>query len=231
MLTDRLSRFLKTDDEKTKEANDILSFLKDSPALTERAREREEKRLGRIREFLAQRDNISNERAETMRGLQVALSEAKSNEARAVEALGHAIRERLNAEQAQFGASFDYSHKLSQVEAELKKLAPAEIDEFIREMLKADDQARLQLDTEVRPGLASRLTGTVHTTIVNSNLDAVAIKRDYIKAAIHEAEGMKLQSMTQDEVVSRLTELKAKIPDSHRFEMVSRPLPDVSGLR
>jgi hypothetical protein len=129
-------------------AEQVLRLLKDSPALEEARRARDEKRLATIRERIVERDRIKREQAETMPRLQRAVEGAAQKERRLHDELQAAIRERVNAEHARVGASGDFSLRLSQVEAEIKKAAPREIDEFIYEMLKADEKARLELDVE-----------------------------------------------------------------------------------
>ena len=225
-------RFFRTDDEKIKEAEQILALLKDSPELQERHRQRDEKRLAGIRQLLADRDNTKREEAESMPRFRKAVEEAHEKEKRAHEALQAATRERINAEYSRSGASGDFSLKLSKIEAEIRKAAPREIDDFIYEMLTADEKARLQLKVENMPGPKAWITGESKVRVINSNREAVEKKRAYIKAAKDEAEAMKLQAIPRDQVVARLAELKAGLPDNtHRFETVEVPLPNVDELR
>jgi hypothetical protein len=98
-------------------------------------------------------------------------------------------------------------------------------------MIKADEKARAELRVDQRPGAKAWITGEVKKQIVNSNHDAVDKKRAYIKAAIAEAEAMKLNAIPLDDILARLEELKAGMPDALRFEQVDVPLPDVATLR
>jgi hypothetical protein len=77
--------------------------------------------------------------------LEAAVAEAREKERLAHQAVQAAAQEAINAEQARLGGSFDFSFRLSQLEAEIKKNSPQEIDEFIYEMRKADEKARLEL--------------------------------------------------------------------------------------
>jgi hypothetical protein len=181
--------------------------------------------------LLAQREDIDRERAETMPRLQSARDEEQRKEQKAHEDLQATTRERVNADQARLSASLDFSFKLSTVEAEIKKASPREIAEFIYEMLKADEVARLEYNIEQRPGRKSRIIGQVTSTVFNSNKKAVDAKRAYLKTAIAEAENMKLQAIPHNQIVARLQELKTGIPESFRFETVDLPLPDTSELR
>jgi hypothetical protein len=58
MLTERFDRFLKTDEAKLKEADEIMALLKNSPEVEQRRRDHDEKRLARIRELLAQCEQV-----------------------------------------------------------------------------------------------------------------------------------------------------------------------------
>jgi hypothetical protein len=73
MLADGLNRFFRSDDDKVKVAEQVLRLLKDSPALEEARRARDEKRLATIRERIVERDRIKREQAETMPRLQRAV--------------------------------------------------------------------------------------------------------------------------------------------------------------
>jgi hypothetical protein len=163
--------------------------------------------------------------------LQAAVDEAQQKEKAAHDELRAASQERVNAEHARLGASCELSLKLSNVEAEIKKAAPREIDDFVWEMLKVDEKARLELDVEQRPGPKARITGHVKNRILYSNRAAVEKKRAYIKAATAEAEAMKLQAIPHDQIIARLEELKAGIPDGYRFETITAPLSDVNELQ
>jgi hypothetical protein len=231
MLTERFDRFFKADEDKIKEAEQIIGLLKDSPELKERIRQRDEKRLANIRRLIAQRDGISQLRAATMPGLEAARDEALEKEKRAHGALQVATQERVNAEGARLSASLDFSFRVSTVEGEIKKAAPREIDEFVLEMIKADEAARLEYNIEQRPGPKSRIIGHVTSALFNSNKQAVDAKREYLKSAIAKAESMKLQAIPHDQIIARLKELKAGIPKSYRFETIEIPLPDVRELQ
>jgi hypothetical protein len=231
MLTERFDRFFKSDDEKIAEAESILSLMKDSPELQERARQRDEKRLTRIRQLLAERDEINRVHAETMPVLIATRDQAQAKEKRAAEALQAATRERVNAEHARAAASGDFSLKISQIESEIRKRAPREIDEFIYEMVKADEKARLEHRTEIKPGPVARIIGRITKNIVESNGQAIGARRQAIKAAITEAEAMKLQALALEDIAARLAELKAGIPQGMFFEQVDAPFPDTAVLR
>jgi hypothetical protein len=58
MLTERFDRFLKTDEAKLKEADEIMALLKNSPEVEQRRRDHDEKRLARIRELLPQCEQV-----------------------------------------------------------------------------------------------------------------------------------------------------------------------------
>jgi hypothetical protein len=87
MLTERFDRFFKTDESKVKEAEKIVALLKDSPELEERRQERDKKRLARIRELLAEREQIERAYAEAIPELTANVTEAQERENRAQEAL------------------------------------------------------------------------------------------------------------------------------------------------
>lgn len=231
MLTERFERFFKTDDEKVREAEKIIGLLKDSPELQQRNRERDEMRVAGIRQHLADREELLQEQSQTMPRLRAAVAEAQDREKCAQEALQAASRERINAEYARLGASSDFSVRLANVESEIRKAAPPEIDDFIREMVGEDEKARHALDVQHKPGPKSWITGTHSISITHSNRAAVEKARAYIKAAIAEVEAMKLQAIAHDQAISRLGELRAGIPDTGRFESLEIPLPDVSELR
>lgn len=231
MLTERFDRFFRSDDAKEKEADEILSLLKNSPELKERQRQRDDKRVASVRELLAKREEIQREKESTMPALIAARAAAEEREKQAHEALQAATQERVNAEHARFSASLDFSAKLSKIEGELTKLAPREIDEFIWQMQKAEIEARSQVKVEHRPGPRSRFTGVVTSLIVESNRKDVDQKLAYIRAAIEEARAMKFQALPHEQIVSRLAELEAGIPKETRGEVETLPFPDVRELR
>jgi hypothetical protein len=173
MITERCNYFFRTDKEKAKEADKIMSLLKDSPALNEARRDRDKKRLSRVRALLAERDRIQRDHGATLQRLESAVIESQEKEKRAHEALQAATRNRVNAEAAKSNASLDLSFNRSKLEGEVRSLAPAEIGDFILEMLAVDEKARLELKVEQRSGPKGWLTGEVKHTIVNSNSEAV----------------------------------------------------------
>ncbi len=232
MLTERLNRFFKSDEEKAAEAADeIVSLLKDSPQLELLRRERDDRRLTRLRELLAQRDQINQDWAAAVPALEAAILEAQEKERLAHEALQAATRERAAAQHSRLCASLDYSFNVSKIDGEIKKTAPQEIDDFLYEMLTADEKARNEFKLGYRPGAKARITGEVKVTIIDSNSQAVEKKRAYIKAAIAEAEGMKFNVIPADQITARLEKLKKGLPDFNRFETVEMPLADVKELR
>ena len=204
MLTDRFDRFFRSDEQKDEEANKIVSLLKDSPHLAELRRARDEKRLTRIRELLAQRERLNQDHAAVLRSLEAAVVQAQEKEKRAHEALEAATRERVTAEHARLCQSLDFDFNPGKLRDELEKLAPAEINDFVYEMGKADEEARRAAKFEQRPGPKTRATNEVKNVIFNSNRDAVDKKRASIKAAITEAESMKLQAIPYDQIMSAL---------------------------
>lgn len=229
-MLERFDKFFKSDNDKLAEADRVLSLLSDSPAFRERQRELEEKRLETLRGLLAKREQTERQQAELLPGLNDAVAEAERKEKAAVEALQAARRQRIAAEQASRAAA-EFTLKLSQIDGEIRKAAPREIDEFIREMLEADEKARLEVRTELRPGRKSFITGQATTRIVDSNLAAVNRKREYLRKAIAEAEAMKSQAVPLEEIAARLEKLKAGIPAAHVFELVNVPLPNTQELR
>jgi hypothetical protein len=232
MLSERFDKFFRTAEQKDAEADEIVSLLKDSSHLAELRRARDEKRLNRIRELLAQREQFNREHGAKLPGLEAAVIEAQEKEKAAHAAVETASRERVNAEHARLCQSLDFDFNARKLRDELEKLAPAEINDFIYEMVKADEEARREAKFEQQLGPKARITGEVKNVIFKSNRDAVDKKRASIKAAITEAESMKLQAISYDQIIARLAELKAAVAGKcDWFEEADLPLPDVRELQ
>jgi hypothetical protein len=231
MLTDGFNRFFKSDEEKIAEAEEIISFLKDSPALEALRRERDDKRIAKQRELLSRLETLQREKATTMPQLEAAVVEAKEAEKLANDALLAAARKVSDAEHARLSKSLDLSFAIGVVEAEINRSAPTEIDAFISELTTADEKARGELKIEQRLGPKGRITGEHTEMIFESNKDSVTAARDYIRNGIAEAQSLKLQTHPLDEIVRRLTAIKDGIPKFDRFQTTKVPLPDIRELR
>ena len=231
MLTDRFNRFVKTDEENKTETERIISLLKDSPELEERARKRDLARLERLQELLARRAAVERDRDETMPRLRAAVEAAQDREKRAHEALQVATRARVTAEDTRLSASLDANAKLSNLEAAIRRLAPREIDDFIWEMRKALDEARRETRVEIRPGPKARFTGVISHEIISSNCKAVDQKCAYIQNAIADAEAMKRQPIAHEDITRRLDQLRIAIPKVTGSTETERFFPDVAELR
>jgi hypothetical protein len=226
MVLERFNRLFKTDSDKDADVVRAIELLR--PELSRRMLEEDEKRVTRCLELLAQREAIEREKAETMATLRAALVEAQEEEQRLADTLQSARRKCVAAEYARLAARSDFISKLSPIDEELRNYVPEEIEQFIGEMHKADNETRLKLDTTTRSGRPNR-TGHIVDSIFYSNRAAIEERRRYIKAAITEAHEIRFEPLSR--IVKRLSELRAGMPDFLHFETVRVPNLDVSELR
>jgi hypothetical protein len=207
---------------------EITSLLE--PELKDRRRQREDQRLTRCRELLAERERIEAERDESAARLCQVVAEAEREEQQAQAAVSAAKRKRATASIESVSVAAGFRFKLANIAHELESLAPPEIAEFIGEMLTLEEKARLALRFEERRTEPHWVTGK-RELICNSNGEANLERIEAIRSAIAQAKTMKLSATPGDEIIKRLEALKTGLPDGDRFEETRTTLPDVRSLQ
>ena len=200
------------------------------PELRDRRQQREDQRLNRCRELLAEREQIEAARDEASAKLSQAVTEAGREEKEAQAALAAAKRKRATASAESLSVTGKFRFKLANVTRELGTLAPSEIAEFIGEMIDADQQTRLALRFDERRSEPHFISGK-REQIISSNREAIMERIEAIRMAISEAKKMKISAIPREEIVKRLEELKIGLPDGRRIEETRTTLPDVRDLQ
>jgi hypothetical protein len=200
------------------------------PELRDRRQQREDQRLNRCRELLAEREQIEAARDEASTKLSQAVTEAEREEKEAQTALAAAKRKRATASAESLSVAGGFRFKLANVSRELGTLASPEIAEFIGEMIDADQQTRLALRFDEGRSEPHFISGR-REQIISSNREAIIERIAAIRVAVSEAKAMKFSATPRDEIVRRLEELKNGLPDGHRFEETRTTLPDVRDLQ
>ena len=64
-----------------------------------------------------------------------------------------------------------------------------------------------------------------------SNIKAIENRVNAIRAARAAAEALKLEPISEAEILKRLEQLKANLPSADEYEVVNKPVPDATELR
>lgn len=220
-------RFLKTDDEKAKRADEIMSLLKDSPTLTALKSEREAKTQEERRAALARIARAARERDETLpplfEQLQAARLRIEEIEAKYKTDMKAASSERDEKDYEHNRAKFRIDNAIERDRRLLRDTAAPEIDEFRRWLLAEDDKARHAFEIKI----AVRKDGIgPGTRVIDSNSKVIEQRREAIKKAMDRVEQMKFEVV--DDVAAEIATLKTSIPpDSHTMETTEVTLPIV----
>ena len=207
-----ISKFFKTPVLERHESADIMRAARLlAPELEAREREEDVKRVEKITALLEQQKIIIAERDSAMPALEQAAIEAEDRKRAAEAALKAAILEHTRAIDARWGPKLKFTERLQAIEQQLKTLAHPLLDEFIHELLKLWDEARLAVDFDERESAPARITG-IKKRIFSSNTNSVHRRVDAIKAAVEQAKRMRYEPLTEQEIRSRLTELKDGLP-------------------
>src|SRR5215510_7861837 len=113
---------------------------------------------------------------------------------------------------ARSAVSSRIDHQVSQREAELHRTASPLIGDFLRELARREDRIRAGVYTATLDSKRNLVTDKVQrifTTNITSTREALAA----CKAAREEAEKLRLQGLSEAELVVRLTSLRESIPE------------------
>ena len=138
----------------------------------------------------------------TEKALEVSQQEAK-----------RAAQEHQKAQNEKFAASLDYSSRIQRLESTLQETADPQIDEGIKFFNERLDALRKPeaIKQQHRPGYKDLYTEK-RKPFGYSNYDALNNTIAYLQGAVKEAQEMKLQDLTSEEIKKRLDELKANTP-------------------
>jgi hypothetical protein len=224
-------RFLKTPKTIDEEAREIIHLWRNSPEMESKHRERDEIRQGKVRELLAQREQIERERDTLLPQLVSAVVSAKAEERRCREVLEAATRKRSDADLARLGLSLNFQSRHDEVTAAITKLAPTMIDEFIHEMHAEEDKARLKTKMEIRNTDPNWMTGKIKEIFV-TNVKAVTTRVEAIRRAIEAAQALKFEVIPESEIFARLEQLNESMSTADfREERTEGLVADVTGLK
>ena len=132
------------------------------------------------------------------------------------------------AEAKRFGICTEYDRELAGIDAELRRIGPRAIDDFVLAMRAELDLTRKKLDVRERPGKRNFLTGK-QNRLVTSNARLIDERCAAITGAIAEAEGLKFSALSESEVIEQLDKLRA-LPEITE-EFISIDPVDVSELQ
>jgi hypothetical protein len=116
MIADRLNKFLKPNDEKQREAQEIIELLR--PEAGRLKQQADVARLERSRGLRKEHDRIRAERDAILPGLSVAVSKAETEEREAKQAYEAAQKRTAEAERKRYSANLEFNQKLSSIEAD-----------------------------------------------------------------------------------------------------------------
>lgn len=107
---------------------------------------------------------------------------------------------------------------------------PPEINEFEHDMLNKLADLPKTFRLAKRAG-ADHFFLDDEPALIESNAEAIGRASDYLRAAIAEAEAWKTADISGIDIVKRLEELRAGIPNADVFETNEQALPDISALK
>ena len=186
---------------------ELLSDLRSSPRGQQIVAERQEARLAARRSLVA-------ERAEVIHSLEANYPKVVAVEAKLDgQILG--AEERLQALRQSAGASEErrlqnrLGHQLTQLDGELVRGAPAEIDNFRHEMMEEWEQLRNR-GPDVSPARRNALGVMAGGS---SNLESFSARLRGLMAAPAAAEALKVEAIDAAELGKRLDKIRAGIPE------------------
>jgi hypothetical protein len=93
-----------------------------------------------------------------------------------------------------------------------------------------ENETRAKVQTSVRNTEPHFLTGRWKNRF-ESNAKAVQARLVAIRAAIKEADALRLEAIPETEIAARLGKLKTQLPACDVYEILENPAPDISELR
>jgi hypothetical protein len=119
------------------------------------------------------------------------------------------LRER-DLSMKRLGVSLDFQLRIESLEAEIRALAPAVIDDAIGELLKLSDETRLKAD--LREARSEPDWVGNRKVIFSGNITAIESRMSAIGNAIIAARALKLAALPVDEIVDQLGEIMRSLP-------------------
>jgi hypothetical protein len=219
-------RFLRSDDHES--MNKALDLLK--PQLDHFAAEKDAARVNQQRVLQPQLEKIRRQREAEIPPLQAEVQELSEKEEKLRAALKATEKARSRAASDLAIRSSGFDHQENLVGAAIRDLASPVIAERQRAWSALIDEARLKVQTEER-STGPNMFG-ISYRIFSSNISGLQQRIDVITQAIKLAEQLKMQPLSEGEVIKKLDVLEEKFPPLViQSETVRFPAPDVSELR
>jgi len=187
---------------------DIADLLGDE--LTQRRQKRDVGRVERLRELLAEKARITDERDRRMQELESLAAAARADEQRCRKELEAAIRRRVNADLERFGSNFEFRARLDYVDNQIRTLAPSVIENFKADMLKELDLTRVKLDITERASQARWFSGK--KKLFTTNAKSIEERTNAIRQALIQAEELKRSPLTEGQIIDQLNSLRQSLP-------------------
>ena len=198
----------------------LLEQLKASPIGKQLESDVAKQTLEKRKAAVSEIQKITAGETKVLPGLLQAREKAEADVKAAEEALLEARKAYGNAHGAVWNVTVRADNRRNQQEQILRGSYPPELDKFKSEM---DELLRLTRSKGIdhrdhghRSIVASKWKPKVY-----SDSEAVLARLAHIRAAIAEAEGMKLEALSVEEVAKRLKELKTRMPQVGEMKLVS----------
>jgi hypothetical protein len=185
------------------EAQRLVTFLKESPAMHQLEAEREQALLAKRKEHAANRAELERMRDKTIPEKRAETAKARRHQQQCREKLNDAERELAHCVNDENAAVASFQSRINSIDGEIIKLAPPMVDEFKREMLRLFDETRFQTQDQTSPPhwFTGKRTTTTNTQTLEARLAA-------IRATLVKVDALKLEPLSQDEIVRRLEQLR-----------------------
>ncbi len=198
-------RFLRSDDTKQQEADEIIDLVKNTAPIGELRRQRETEVLATRRAAVAEVEAATKEKTERLPVAAQVVTDAQARVDRAEAELKAANLALMHAGMERLGISGGFDIRISQARATLRKTVPAELIEFQSWLLAEFDSTRQQLD--VAQGI---VLGTPPKKIVKSNAAHVRKRIEAIQRALQRAEQLIFEAV--DDISAEIAAIKENIP-------------------
>jgi hypothetical protein len=225
--TEMFSRFFKTELDEREDIKKAIALLK--PQTDKLLAEADAERIQKQCNLLPQLEALKQRRKAEMPALESKARELLEKEEKLRAALHETTKARCAADDELSLRSHWFDHQQNLLRAQIYELAPACIDERQRKWRDQIDEARLTVQAEERV-TRPNMFGVVNR-IFSSNISNVQRRIDAITHAIKSAEQLKMQPLSETEILRRLDALEAFPPLTSDTEIIKVPAPDISGLQ
>ena len=198
-------RFLRSDDAKQQEADEIIDLVKNTAPIGELRRQREAEVLATRRSAVAEIEAAISEKTEKLPVAAQVVTDAQARVDRAEAELKAANLALMHAGMERLGISGEFDIRISQARATLRKTVPAELIEFNSWLLAEFESTRHEL--HVAQGV---VIGTPPKKLVKSNASSIRNRIETIQKALACAEQLIFEAV--DDISGEIAAIKESIP-------------------